>query len=204
MKNIKELKKYYKKRKAEIKKRLKEFESKKNIKKENKFIELCFCICTPLSKAERVIQVINDKNKNLLLKGNKEKIAKTLKGYERFHNNKSKYIIESRKKIKLLDNLPENGMEARDFLLKNFKGLGLKEASHFLRNIGYKNLEILDGHIINCLHKLGVIKHKIRPGSRKEYGEMAEKFNKFSKKINISLDELDLLFWSSKTGVVLK
>ena len=204
MKNIKELKKYYKKRKAEIKKRLKEFESKKNIKKENKFIELCFCICTPLSKAERVIQVINDKNKNLLLKGNKEKIAKTLKGYARFHNNKSKYIIESRKKIKLLDNLPENGMEARDFLLKNFKGLGLKEASHFLRNIGYKNLEILDGHIINCLHKLGVIKHKIRPGSRKEYGEMAEKFNKFSKKINISLDELDLLFWSSKTGVVLK
>lgn len=204
MKNIEELKEHYRRRKAEIKKRLKEFERLKKEKKEFLFVELCFCLCTPLSKAERVIKIINYENKNLLLKGSKEKIAKALKGYARFHNNKAKYITEARKKICLLEKLPLNSLEAREFLLNNFKGLGLKEASHFLRNIGYKNVAILDGHIINCLCELGAIKSSNRPISRKQYEEIAEKFKNFSKKIGIPLDELDLLFWSSKTGLVLK
>jgi len=201
MKNIRDVKKYYKKRNHEIKKRLKKFEK---IKKKDYFIELCFCLCTPLSKAERVIQVINQKNKNLLLKGNQKKIANSLKGYARFHNNKAKYIIEARKKIKLLKKLPENNLEARSYLVKIFKGLGLKEAAHFLRNIGYKDLAILDGHIINCLHNLKAIRSNKRPTSKKEYEKLSEEFKEFSKKVNIPLDELDLLFWSSKTGQILK
>lgn len=201
MKNIKELKQLYEKRKNEIKKRLKEFE---NLKKECLFIELCFCLCVPLSKAERIIQIINNKNKKLLQEGSKEKISKTLKGYARFHNNKARYIVEAREKINLLEKLPKNNLEAREFLLKNFKGLGLKESAHFLRNIGYKNLAILDGHIIGCLYNLGVISCSRRPTSRKQYEELAKKFKDFSKKVNISIDELDLLFWSSKTGRILK
>lgn len=199
---IKELKQTYEKRKNEIRKRLKEFENIQ--KKEDLFIELCFCICTPMSKAERAIQVINHKNKNLLLKGDKEKIARALKKYVRFHNNKAKYIVEARKKINLLEKLPKNSLEARDFLPKNFKGLGLKESSHFLRNIGYKDLAILDVHIINCLHGLGVIKDNTRPVSKRQYEELEKKFKEFSKKVKIPLDELDLLFWSSKTGHILK
>lgn len=201
--NIKQLKKEYEERKAQIKKRLKEFEQlKKN--KGNLFIELCFCICTPLSKAERVIQVINYDNKNLIFKGDKERIAKALKGYARFHKNKAKYIVEARKKIQLLEKLPEDGLKARDFLVETFKGIGLKEAAHFLRNIGYRNIVILDGHIINCLHELGAINSNNRPNSKKQYEELAGKFKSFSKKINLPLDELDLLFWSSKTGKILK
>ncbi len=204
MKNIKELRQDYVKRKLKIKKRLKEFEELKKGKKELLFIELCFCLCTPLSKAERVIKVVNQENKNLLLEGSKEKIAKALKGYARFHNNKAKYIVEARKKIHILKKLPQDSQEAREFLLKNFKGLGLKEAAHFLRNIGYKDVAILDGHIINCLCELGAISCSSRPSSRKQYEELAKKFKEFSKKVNIPLDELDLLFWSSKTGCVLK
>lgn len=199
---IKELKQLYKKRKTKIKRRLKEFENIQ--KKEDLFIELCFCICTPMSKAERVIQVINHKNKNLLLKENKEKIARALKRYVRFHNNKAKYIIEARKKINLLEKLPKNNLEARNFLLKNLKGLGFKESGHFLRNIGYKDLAILDVHIINCLHDLGIIKDNTRPSTKKQYEEIEKKFKEFSKKVNIPIDELDLLFWSSKTGHILK
>ncbi|GAJ17855.1 unnamed protein product, partial [marine sediment metagenome] len=30
-------------------------------------------------------------------------------------------------------------IKLREWVVKNFKGLGYKEASHFLRNIGYKN-----------------------------------------------------------------
>ncbi|MBU4502570.1 MAG: N-glycosylase/DNA lyase [Nanoarchaeota archaeon] len=204
MKNIKELNQHYSKRKSDIKNRLKEFKKIKSKSKEILFIELCFCLCTPLSKAKRVIEVINPENKILLTKGSQKDIAGSLKGYARFHNNKAEYIVEARDKMHLLENLPSNNLKARDFLVENFKGLGLKEAAHFLRNTGYNNLAILDGHIINCLHGLGALKSNSRPTSKKQYEEMARRFKNFSKKVNIPLDELDLLFWSSKTGCVLK
>lgn len=197
---MKNLKKAYKKRKKEIKQKLEEFRTLKK----DLFVELCFCLCTPLSKAERVIQIINDENKELLLKGSKERIAKALKGYARFHNNKAKYIVEARKNMRLLKKLPKDNIKARDFLLKNFKGLGLKEANHFLRNVGYKEVAILDGHIINCMYEFGAIKSNTRPASKKQYEELTKKFKMFSKKVKIPLDELDLLFWSSKTGCILK
>jgi len=204
MRNVKELKQSYEERKAEIRKRLKEFEQIRKNSLNDLFVELCFCLCTPMSKAERVIQVINYDNKNLLLKDDKEKIADALKGFARFHNNKAGYIVEAREKIRLLERLPSEGLEARDFLVKNFKGLGLKEAAHFLRNIGYKNMAILDRHIINCLYGLKAIRSNSKPGSKKQYDQLAEKFEQFSHKTGIRLDELDLLFWSSRTGKILK
>lgn len=204
MRNVKKLQKAYEERKAEIRKRLKEFEQTRKNKLNDLFVELCFCLCTPMSKAERVIRVINPNNKNLLLKGDKEKIADALKGFARFHNNKAVYIVEAREKIRLLEKLPNEGLEARDFLVKNFKGLGLKEAAHFLRNIGYKNRAILDRHIINCLYGLKAIRSNSKPGSKKQYDRLAEKFEQFSQKTGINLDELDLLFWSSRTGKILK
>ncbi len=204
MRNVKELRQAHEEKKSEIRKRLKEFEQTRKNKLDDLFVELCFCLCTPISKAERVIQVINSDNKNLLLKEDKEKIANALKGFARFHNNKAGYIVEAREKIGLLEKLPDEGLEARDFLVKNFKGLGLKESAHFLRNIGYKNMAILDRHIINCLYRLKAIRSNSKPGSKKQYDRLAEKFIRFSKKTGISLDELDLLFWSSRTGKVLK
>ncbi|MBM3200158.1 N-glycosylase/DNA lyase [Candidatus Woesearchaeota archaeon] len=204
MKNIKELKKEYSKRKPEIRKRLREFKELKTKSGEELFIELCFCLCTPMSRAERVIQVINNDHKRLLLRGKKEDVAKALKGYARFHNNKAKYIVEARDKINLLKGLPEQGTTARDFLVSNFKGIGLKETSHFLRNVGYKDLAILDVHIIKCLYELRVLGSDKRPSSRKQYERMEEQFKTFSEKISIPLDELDLLFWSSRTGKILK
>jgi N-glycosylase/DNA lyase len=204
MRNVRELRQAHEEKKSEIRKRLKEFEQIRKNKLNDLFVELCFCLCTPMSKAERVIQVINYDNKNLLLKSDKEKIADALKGFARFHNNKARYIVEAREKIRLLENLPNEGLEARDFLIKNFKGLGLKEAAHFLRNIGYKNMAILDRHVINCLYGLKAIRSNSKPGSKKQYDLLAEKFEQFSQKTGIRLDELDLLFWSSRTGKILK
>jgi len=88
--------------------------------------------------------------------------------------------------------------------VQNVKGFGYKEASHFLRNIGYRGLAILDGHIIHSLHQLKVLRTDERPKSRKEYLAMEEKMKKFADKTGIDLDELDLLFWSMRTGKVLK
>jgi len=203
--DVKQVKKEYKIRQNEIQKRLKEFSiigKRKN--PDELFLEMCYCLCTPLSKAERVYRVINKENKRKLMEHNPSALAGFLKGNCRFHNNKARYICQSRNHLPLLLSLPKDPIEARDLLVKNVKGLGYKESSHFLRNIGYREIAILDGHIINSLHSMGVLKSKERPHSRKMYLEMEEKMRGFAGRIGIDMDELDLLFWSMKTGIVLK
>ena len=109
------------------------------------FYELCFCLLTPQSnakKCDKAIKLLKEKdflNKNL-------NPVKYLKTNTRFHNKKAKYLIE------LKESFPSIKLE-RDYLVKNIKGIGLKEASHFLRNIGYKDLAILDRHILKNLKK---------------------------------------------------
>ncbi|MBI2110240.1 N-glycosylase, partial [Candidatus Woesearchaeota archaeon] len=92
----------------------------------------------------------------------------------------------------------------RFYLLENVKGFGLKEVGHFMRNVGYKDLAILDRHILKNLYSLGVINEIPKTLNRKKYFEIEEKFREFSKKINIPMDELDLYFWSLETGKVFK
>ena len=66
------------------------------------------------------------------------------------------------------------------------------------------NLAILDRHILKNLVVLGVIKEIPKSLTEKKYLEIEGKFEEFSKKINISMDELDLLFWSAEAGEVFK
>lgn len=194
----------YKKRKFEIQSKLEEFSKNRDLDKDDLFLELCFCLSTPLSKAERAAQVINKGNKELLIYGSEKDVANLLKGFVRFHNNKACYIVKARKFMDLLDNLPKDSVEARKLLVESIDGLGMKEASHFLRNIGYKNICIIDGHITNCLCDMKVIEDRKRPSSEKEYLKVEQKMKYYSNKVGIDVDELDLLFWSSKTGKIIK
>jgi N-glycosylase/DNA lyase len=125
-------------------------------------------------------------------------------GGVRFHNNKSGYIIEARDKF-FKNRLPKDPKEAREWLVDNIKGLGYKEASHFLRNIGLgRNIAILDRHILKNLMKYNVINEIPKTLTPKRYLEIEDKMKQFSKKNNIPLDELDLLFWAEETGEVFK
>ena len=92
----------------------------------------------------------------------------------------------------------------RNYLVENVKGIGWKEASHFLRNVGHRDLAILDRHILKNLVKLNVVKEVPKSLTPKVYFEIEEKFKKFSNEIKIPIDELDLLFWSMETGEVFK
>jgi N-glycosylase/DNA lyase len=94
--------------------------------------------------------------------------------------------------------------ELREWLVTNVKGLGWKEASHFLRNIGHRNLAILDRHILRNLEKYSVIRSLPKRLTKKEYLRIEEKFRRFAIAVGLSMDELDLLFWSMETGKVLK
>ena len=73
-----------------------------------------------------------------------------------------------------------------------------------MRNIGYRNIAILDRHVLRNLVKHKVIKKTPKSLTKKNYFEIENKFKKFSKEINIPMDELDLLFWSFETGEVFK
>ena len=94
----------------------------------------------------------------------------------------------------------------RDFFAgnKSIKGLGYKEASHFLRNIGFPGYAILDKHILNSLREMGVINRRMRPAGRAGYLAIEKRLENFAREIGIDMDHLDLLLWSGKTGEILK
>ncbi len=193
-----------------IKERLKEFKEKNKQENNEWFSELCFCILTANSKAETAIRIQEKLGAKGFLTKKQEEIARTIREEgHRFHNNKAKYIIEARKHKKIKEMITkiikEKGeKEAREWLVKHIKGLGYKEASHFLRNVGYENLAILDRHILRTMKEEGIIKEIPKTLTRKKYLELEEELAKECEKKKISQAELDLILWWKKTGKILK
>jgi N-glycosylase/DNA lyase len=197
---------HYHKFKRKIKNRLKDF---KRISVDEYFYELVYCLLTPQSSAVNAGLAVDLLKKNQFRSRNinPERFLYNKDLYVRFHKNKSKYLIEMKSKYPtILEELGNgsSGYELREWLVKNVKGFGYKEASHFLRNIGYRNLAILDRHILRSLVRIGVLRQLPKSMSRVNYLNIESEFLGYSKKINISPDELDLLFWSMETGEVLK
>lgn len=213
--NEKELLEMYKIKKAEIKKRLEEFKLVFEQSEEKLFSELAFCILVPQSKATTSWNAVQALERNgLLLNGNMENVRPFLHAV-RFPENKSKYLMEAigkfveNGKVRLKEkfhHLKDDPVMLREWLLENVKGLGMKEASHFIRNIGLsKNqLAILDVHILKNLQEMGVLKEIPKSLTKKIYLEIESKMNKFSNKMRIKLDEMDLLLWSKETGFIFK
>ncbi len=212
--SIIQLKKIYRIKKKEIISRLKEFEKiRVEGNDENIFTELAFCILTPQSKAKLCWStILKLKEKDLLLRGNTEQIRKSL-ACVRFKNKKAEYIVKARELftndgrvfIKSVLSRFTDIRECREWLVNNIKGIGYKEASHFLRNIGFgKNIAILDRHILRNLEDFRVIKEIPKSISRAKYLEIEKKMAAFSKQIGIPLSHLDLLLWYKETGEIFK
>jgi len=200
--------------KPEIENRISEF--KKIWEKGNEkqiFAELSFCILTPQSKAKVCWRVIENMYNNNSLFNSTQEIIKNEISCVRFKNKKSDYLIRLRNnffnndKLNMIDKLESfnNIFEIREWLVKNIKGIGYKEASHFLRNIGKgENIAILDRHILKNLLKFKIIKNIPKSISKKRYLFIETKMKNFSKKINIPLSHLDFVFWYNETGEVFK
>jgi len=89
--------------------------------------------------------------------------------------------------------------------VENVKGLGYKEASHFLRNIGLgEDLAILDRHILKNLALLGVIAEVPESPSKRLYLEIEKQMTAFSCKVGIPMGQLDLLLWYKEAGEIFK
>lgn len=200
----------YNKIKPSVLGRLKDFS--KIVDKKDIFYELCFCLLTPQSNAKRCALAIDDLRAMNLYGGNfsADNIVDVLKTKTRFHNNKAKYIFNLKPLFEELwvqfdlKTKQEDPLKIRDWLVKNIKGFGFKESSHFLRNVGFRNIAILDRHILRNLLRLEVIGDHSKGLTKKEYLLIEEKFISYSAKIGISMDELDLYFWYSETGEVFK
>lgn len=186
--------------------RLRQFRSFQKKADDDWFSELCFCILTANSKARTALAIESELGKEGFLTCDLGALRSCIRrNKHRFHNNKSKYIVEARKnrRIKSLLSSIDGSASAREWLVKNVKGIGYKEASHFLRNVGYTDVAILDRHILNLFEE-----HKIakRPKAlnRKSYLEIEKKFNSLARKADMSAAELDLYLWYIKTGEILK
>ncbi len=199
----KELQEMYDKKRVEIIMHLKQFDNKKEPEILNEHL---FCILTPQSNAKTCWEAVE-----LLTKSNnKKEIAEILKGRSRFHNTKANRIIKAREnwdKTREILNQDLSSLELRNVLAKNVDGYGLKEAGHFLRNIGKSNnkIAILDRHIVKNLEKFGAFSespNKIK--SNKHYLELEQEALKFANKANIPIDHLDLLFWYMEHGEFFK
>lgn len=209
----KEIEEVYKKFKNDIDMAIKGYEETIYYDEKDYFAEIAFCILTPQSKARNAWAAIEKLKENgLLYTGNEEDIVEYL-NVVRFKNNKAKYLIELRNlmtrngKLDSKNILKEIGdvFEKRNWILKNIKGMGLKEAAHVLRNLGYgRYLAILDRHVLKNLMELGVIKEIPKTLTPKIYFEIEEKMKEYSKYVNIPMDALDLVFWSQQAGEVFK
>lgn len=205
---IDEIKKF---RKSDVKKkidsRLKEFESLNRKNTKHWFSELCFCILTANSKAQTALKIQDELKAKGFCECTSGDVKKCIiKHKHRFHNNKTKYIIEARNHLDIKKKIIsiKDEKEKREWLVKNIKGIGYKEASHFLRNVGYKNLAILDRHILNLMVENKILKEKPKSLTKKMYLKIEDKFNSIADRIKISPAELDMYMWYMKTGKVLK
>ena len=97
----------------------------------------------------------------------------------------------------------KNTNEIRDWIVKNVKGIGYKESSHFLRNIGFDNYAIIDFHIIDLLINHNLIK-KPKYLTKKKYLEIENLLREIARKTDLTLAELDLYLWYLETGKILK
>ncbi len=197
----------FEERKEAISSRLEDFAA---VPASQYFYELAFCILTPQSSAVNAEKTILELERDgFFQKGfDPTSYLRDPNHYIRFHNTKAKRLLVIRESFPdLLLYLTKRTLSAeqkRDIVFGRVTGLGMKETAHFLRNIGVRGLAILDRHILKHLLRLHVIKEIPTSLTTKRYLEIEKQWKRFAKRVGISIDELDLLFWSMETGEIRK
>ncbi|MDG6220672.1 MAG: N-glycosylase/DNA lyase [Candidatus Thermoplasmatota archaeon] len=179
---------------------------------EDVYAELVFCIFTPQSKARWCWSTVEKlREKDLLLNGSEKDVLEEL-NMVRFKYKKAGFAVQSRKhfvvggEVNIREKLEGMGSpyEIRQWLVENVKGLGFKEASHFLRNVGVGGeLAILDRHILKNLVCLGVIE-EIPSLTTNRYMDIEQKMQQFAESQGIPMAHLDLVLWYKEAGEVFK
>ena len=172
---------------------------------EDLFSELCFCILAANTSAEMGLRVQKVIGSRRFLSLPQEELSSLLKRVKyRFYNVRSKFIVNARW---IAPELPElvassDREGAREYLVSNVDGIGYKEASHFLRNVGIFDFAILDKHVQAML--LPGLNEKIGSLTTKRYLELEGVFKKISERFELEPGIMDLYMWKIATGRIIK
>lgn len=196
--------------KSMVDRRISEFLEVRRQDSEVWFVELTYCLLTAYSSAVRgqlCVDALCDCG--VLLDGSVDEVEETLRRQgHRFAERRAEYVVEARRLAADLKEVIEgfeDAKEARRWLVENVKGLGYKEASHFLRNIGFLDVAIIDRHILSNMREHGVVADDGRKGlTKRRYLEYERILGKVAENVGMSLGEMDLYLWYRKTGKVLK
>ncbi len=209
-----ELKEIYLEIKDKVDKQLKKFDYLRyKGSKEELFEELVFCLLTPQSKARMAEKtIIKLKKKNLLFSSATPEILAMEFNLVRFKNHKASYVYEAQQKFLVKNQLNFDNIldfsssthEKRNWLVTNIKGMGLKEASHFLRNIGYyKDIAILDRHILKNMAFYRKIE-KTPTLNLKNYLLLEKLMKEWAFQLDIPFEYLDFVLWFKETMDIFK
>ena len=173
------------------------------------FEELAYCLLTAYSSA-RMGQLCVDAlcDSDALLHGDLDQVVEALRNQgHRFAARRGEYIIKARELApelkETIQGFPDS-RKAREWLAKGVKGIGWKESSHFLRNVGYLNVAIIDRHIISNMVDHGLIEERPKSITKRRYLEYEQLLAEVAGRVGMPLGEMDLYLWYRKTGKVLK
>lgn len=197
--------------KAMVDERINEFRQVQGRGSYKWYEELVYCLLTAYSSAlmgQRCVDALYGDGSPPVRTLEEIESCLTAQGH-RFASRRAEYIYNTRDlapviKEKILEF--EDSKDAREWLVKNIKGIGWKEASHYLRNVGYFDLAILDRHVIRNLADFNLVdREDAEKGlSKKRYLRYEQILSKVAKELKMSMGEMDLYLWYRKTGKVLK
>lgn len=192
-----------------VENRIAEFLEIKEMGTEKWFEELAYCLLTAYSSA-RLGQLCVDAlcDRNALLQGDLDQVVHILRTLgHRFAEKRAEYIFNARELAPTLKGTIQGFQDikaAREWLAKNVKGIGFKESSHFLRNVGYLDVAIIDRHIISNMVDHGILKERPKSITKRRYLEYELILAEVARRVGMTLGEMDLYLWYRKTGKVLK
>ena len=172
---------------------------------EELFSELCFCILAANTSAEMGLRTQKVVGTRRLISLSESDLSRLLHLVRyRFYNVRSKFIVGARS---VMNDLPEivrssDIAGSREYLVENVPGIGYKEASHFLRNVGVFKFAILDKHIQSILSEM--LNIRIGSMTSKRYIEIEEKMIEISEKYSMEPGIFDLYLWKIATGSIIK
>lgn len=191
-----------------VEERIVEFKTLQKESSEKWFEELIFCLLTANYSAKGAMICISALDeRNALQEGNLEEVKACLLHKHRFPVKRAEFIIKAREQKPILKQIILNqtsSSAAREWLVENILGLGMKEASHFLRNVGYLDLAIIDKHILTHMIEQGIIEERPKTVTRKKYLEYEGFLSQVAKILGMPLGEMDLYLWANKSGEVIK
>jgi N-glycosylase/DNA lyase len=197
----------YAKRKVAIESRLQDFLA---IQEDVWFYEACYCILTPQSKAVNAEFVVNALKEQHFEYADLDPMPflRNPEHYIRFHNQKSKNLLKLKEQFieikQIIHDHRDQPLQLRDILTGKIRGFGMKESAHFMRNIGIFGPTILDRHILKHLLACGIKSAEKAPSSKNMYLKIEQDWLQYCDAVNITMESMDLLFWSIETGFILK